>query len=53
MKRSRLRKWYLKNRSEFSKIAYAKQQNSQVALLRKRQTRYYADLNEKDVVDNK
>ena len=43
-----MRNIYLKNRSE-----YNKQRNYCVSLLRKTKTNYYANLNEKDLTDNK
>ena len=42
MKRSRLRKIYVKNKTDANRIAYIKQRNYCVSLLRK------TDLNEKD-----
>ena len=53
MKRSRLRNIYLKNRSYNNKREYNKQRNYCVSLLRKIKTNYYANLNEKDLTDNK
>ena len=54
MKRSRLRNIYLKNRSENNKREYNKQRICCVSLLRKTRTNYYyANLNEKDLTDNK
>ena len=53
MKRSRLRNIYLKNRSDNKKREYNKQRNYCVSLLRKTKTNYYANLNEKDLTDNK
>ena len=53
MKRSRLRNIYLKNRSYNNKREYNKQRNYCVSLLRKIKTNYYANLNEKDLIDNK
>ena len=53
MKRSRLRNIYLKNRSDNNKREYNKQKNYSVSLLRKTKTNYYANLNEKDLTDNK
>ena len=53
MKRSRLRNIYLKNRSDNNKREYNKQRNYCVSLLRKTKTNYYANLNEKDLTDNK
>ena len=53
MRRSQLRSRYLKKRSETNKLAYAKQGNFCVSLLRKTKKGYYANLNEKDIADNK
>ena len=53
MKRTRLRKCYLKNRSEQNRLSYVKQRNYCVSLLRKTKKDYYANLNVKDIVDNK
>ena len=53
MKRSRLRKIYLKNRSDNNKREYDKQRNYCVSLLRKTKTSCYANLNEKDLAVNK
>ena len=53
MKRSRLRSRYLKTRSEFNKNVYNKQRNYRLSLLWKTKKAYYANLNEKDVTDNK
>ena len=53
MKRSRLRNIYPKNRSDNNKREYNKQRNYYVSLLLKTKTNYYANLNEKDLTDNK
>ena len=53
MVRSKLRKNFLKNKSESDKKAYNKQRNKCVSLLRKTKKAYYSHLNVKDVVDNK
>ena len=50
---SRLRNIYLKNRSDNNKREYNKQRNYCVSLLRKTKTNFYANLNEKDLIDNK
>ena len=49
----KLRNIFLQIRSEENKIRYTKQRNFSVSLLRKRKKRYYENLNEKSVVDNK
>ena len=53
MTRSRLRNRCLKNRSNNNKREYNKQRNYWVSLLRKTKTNYHANLNEKDLTDNK
>ena len=53
MKRSRLRNLYLKDKTETSRIAYIKQRNYCVSLLRKTKEDRYANLDEKNVADNK
>ena len=53
MVRSKLRKNFLKSRSESDKKTYIKQRNKCVNLLRKTKKAYYSILNVKDVVDNK
>ena len=53
MKRSRLRNLYLKDKTETSRIAYIKQRNFCVSLLQKTIKDHYANLDEKDVADNK
>ena len=53
IKRTRLRNRYLKKRSEQNRLSYVKQRNYCVSLLRKTKKDYYANLNVKDIVDNK
>ena len=54
MRRSRLRSKYLKKRSETNILAYAKQRNFCVSLLKQKTKKdYYANLNEKDIANNK
>ena len=53
MKRNRLRNRFWKNRSKVNRINYIKQRNYRVNLLRKTKEQYYANLNKKDVADNK
>ena len=53
MKRSRLRHLYLKDKTETSRIAYIKQRNYCASLLRKTKKDHHANLDEKDVADNK
>ena len=52
MTRTKLRNIFLQNRSEGNRIRYTKQINFFVSLLRKTK-KYYENLNEKCVVDNK
>ena len=53
MVRSKLRKKFLKSRSESDKKAYNKQKNKCVSLLRKTKKACYSDLNVRDIVGNK
>ena len=53
MTRSCLRIIYIKNCSDNSKHEYEKQKNYCISLLWKTKTNYYANLNEKDLTDNK
>ena len=52
-KRTRLRKKFLKNRTESNGVCYNKQQNFCVTLLRNTKKDYYGNLNKKDVIHNK
>ena len=52
MQRAKLRNKYLKDPTEHNKISYTKQRNWCVSLLRK-EKEYFANLNEKDITDNK
>ena len=52
MEKSQLRNKCLKNRSESNICAFSKQRNYYVNLLRKTKRDYYANLNQKNVVDN-
>ena len=53
MKRTRLRNCYHKKHSEQNRLSYVKQRNYCVSLLRKTKKDYYANLNAKDIADNK
>ena len=53
MKISRLRNLYLKKKTDTSRIAYIKQRSHCLSLLWKTKEDHYADLNDKDVADNK
>ena len=53
MKRSKLRNYYLKHRSEKNRLAYKKQRNFFVTLLRKKKADYFNNLDLKLVRDNK
>ena len=53
MKRSRLRNVYLQYRTEISKIAYNKQRNICVSLLKKSKRSYFGNLDIQTMTDNK
>ena len=53
MTRSRLRNKYLKNRNEENRAIYVKQRNYCVSLLRKSKKKYYENLDERNLMDNK
>ena len=53
MTRTRVRNTFFKKRTEENKTRYAKQRNYCVSLLRKTKSKYYSNLDEKDVTDNK
>ena len=53
MVKLKLRKKFLKSRSESDKKAYNKQRNKCVSLLRKTKKAYYSNLNVKGVVNDK
>ena len=53
MAKSKLRKKFLKTRSESDKKAYNKQRNKLLSLLKKIKKAYYSNLNVKDIVNNK
>ena len=53
MERSRLCNNFLKNRTGENKTLYTKQRNYCLSLLRKSKKKYFAHLNEKDILDNK
>ena len=53
MKRSRLRKYYLKHKTDESHCAYKKQRNICVSLLRETKKQYYENLNPAVLSDNK
>ena len=53
MTRTKLRNIFLQHRAEENRIRYTKQRNFCVCLLRKTKKKYYENLNEKSVVDNK
>ena len=52
-KRRRLRKIFVKSKTDTNRIAYIKQRNYCVSLLRKTKNDHYGNLIEKDVADNK
>ena len=53
MKRTRLRKKFLKNRNDYNKREFSKQRNYCVPYVRKSKKLYYSNLDEKKVTDNK
>ena len=53
MIRSNLRNTYLKERSEESRLAFKKQRNICVTLLKKAKRSYFANLNISNICDNK
>ena len=53
MKRTRLRIKFLKNRIDYNKREFSKQENYCVSLVRKFKKLYYSNLDEKKVTDNK
>ena len=50
---SRLRNRFLKKRSEENRKVFCKQRNKCVSLLRKSKKDYFANLNKKNITDNK
>ena len=52
-KRTQLRNRYLRKRYYQNKRLYTKQRNFCVSLLRKTKKKHYANLNHKDIADNK
>ena len=52
-KRSKLRNKFLKTRNDTGKFSYNKQRNFWVSLIRKEKSKYFSNLNIKDVTDNK
>ena len=53
MTRSRLRNKYLRNRNEDNRVLYVKQRNYCVSLLRQSKKKYYENLDERNLMDNK
>ena len=53
MERTRLRNNFLKNPTTENKLAYTKQRNFCVSLLRKVKRKYFANINEKNIIDNR
>ena len=53
MQRTKLRNKFLEDPSAANKFSYSKQRNWRVSLLRKEKKRYFANLNEKDITENK
>ena len=53
MQRSKLRNTYLKDKTRAARIAYKKQRNVCVSILRKSKKCYYENLDTKNITDNK
>ena len=53
MERAHLRNNFLKNPNVVSKLSYTKQRNFCVSLLRKVKREYFANLNKKNITDNR
>ena len=53
MQREKLRNKFLKDPSAANKFSYNKARNWCISLLRKEKKKYFANLNEKDITDNK
>ena len=53
IQRTKLRNKFMKNPSAANKFSYNRQRNWCVSLLRKEKKKYFANLNEKDITDNK
>ena len=53
MERTRLRNKFLKNPTIENKLAYTKQRNFCVSLLRKVKREYFANINEKNIIENR
>ena len=53
MQRAKLRNKFLKDPSAANKFSYNKTRNWCISLLRKEKKKYFANLNEKDITDNK
>ena len=53
IQRSKLRNKFLKDLSEANKFSYNKQRNWRVSLLPKEKKKHFANLNKKDITDNK
>ena len=53
MQRTKLRNRFLKDPSAANKFSFNKQRNWCVSLLQKEKKKYFANLNKKDITDNK
>ena len=53
MQRTRFRSKFFKNPTDENSYIYTKQCNICLSLLRKEKTQYFANLNEKDITDNR
>ena len=53
MERTHLRNKFLKNPTNENRLAYTRKRNARVSLLRNEKKKYFANLNEKNITDNK
>ena len=53
MERTRFRIRFLKNQTDENRLAFTRQKNFCVSLLRKEKKQYFAKLNEKNITDNR
>ena len=53
MKRTRLKNKFIDSKTDADRIAYSKQRNNCVSLIRKEKKAYYSNLTISDVTDNK
>ena len=53
MRKNRLRNTFIDSKTDVDRVAYNKQRNYCVSLIRKEKKAYYSNLNIRDVTDNK